>query len=267
VGVLTPPSVEPVLQVDGLCIERGDAFAVRNIRWEVWRGQHWAILGPNGSGKTSLLRAVMGYFHGRGEVSLLGQRYGTFDWRELRAQVGLVSSALWPLIPSSEPAWLTVASGRQALLGHWEALMPKEEAAARDVLARMGGAQIADRRWSVLSQGERQRVLIARALVAKPSLLFLDEPCEGLDPVARERFLRLVDGLSGEANAPTLILVTHHVEEILPLFSHVLLLARGEVVASGPVAEVLTDALLSCAFEAPLNVACTPEGRWRLNLV
>ena len=260
-------SAEPlVIDVRNLRIERDGTLAVRDVSWQVRAGEHWAILGPNGSGKTSLLRALVGYFPGRGEIALLGERFGAADWRELRTRVGLVSNALLPAIPPPELAWSTVVSGRRAMLGQWGEPNPGEETEARALLAEVGCAAIADRAWQVLSQGERQRVLIARALMSRPRLLILDEACSGLDPVARERFLAQVSGLAVRPDAPTLVLVTHHVEEIVPAISHVLLLAEGQVVAAGEKREVLTDALLSRAFDAPLVVTET-HGRYALRLV
>lgn len=250
-----------LLRVRGLRVERGETTVLDGVDWSVRRGEHWAVLGPNGCGKTSLLRALHGYLTPTaGELRVLGRDYGAYDWRELRARLGLVSSSLHASVPGHEPALATVASGRGARLDLWDEPSPAEAREARRQLARSGAAGLAERRWEVLSQGERQRVLIARALMARPSLLVLDEPCAGLDPVAREAFLARVEGLAREARGPGLVLVTHHVEEITPAFTHALLLRGGRVLAAGPREKVLTSTRLSEVFGAPLRLRRLSRG-------
>ncbi|MDO8543718.1 MAG: ABC transporter ATP-binding protein [Opitutaceae bacterium] len=242
--------MQPVLAVKNLRVARGRATILRGLDWRVDRGEHWVILGANGSGKTSLLKALTGYLSPTaGEISLLGRQYGACDWRELRLRIGVVTSAFATSIPPAEPVIETVESGKYAQLDLWHRTTPADRAAANRWLRFVGLAQIADREWAYLSQGERQRVLIARALMARPRLLILDEPCAGLDPVAREHFLRFVARLArSRRSAPALVLVTHHVEEITPGFTHALLLRAGEIVAAGPRDEVLTSANLSATF-------------------
>lgn len=207
-----------------------------------------------------------------GTVELLGATFGQgADWRELRKRVGLVSSSLRQMLPDAEPAWLTVLSGKDAQIQFWgRRPQPSEWAAALACLEQVECAHLAERPWGVLSQGERQRVLIGRALMARPALLILDEPCAGLDPVARERFLLFVERLGQRAadpDAPTLLLVTHHVEEIQPAFTHALLLRDGRALAAGPVRRVLTSANLSATFNADLKLRRTRrDGRWSLTL-
>jgi iron complex transport system ATP-binding protein len=186
---------------------------------------------------------------------VLGQRYGASDWRELRLHLGVVTSAFVAAIPPAEVALDTVMSGKFAQLDLWHRVTRADRAAARRLLAQVGAARLAGREWAYLSQGERQRVLIARALMARPKLLILDEPCAGLDPVAREQFLRFLDRLARRRGAPTLVLVTHHVEEITPRFSHVLLLRGGRVVAAGPRAGTLNSRALSATFGAALKIS------------
>jgi len=254
-------SAAPVLEISGLTVRRGDAVLLRDVAWRVGRGEHWVILGPNGCGKTSLLKALTGYLPpSAGEIAVLGRRYGRSDWRELRRSIGLVTSALQMQIPVLEPAIDTVMSGRYAQLDLWARTTRADRAAARRALRQAGIAALEERPWLYLSQGERQRVLIARALVAEPRLLILDEPCAGLDPVARARFLRLVDRLARRRATPALVLVTHHVEEITPGFTHVLLLRRGRVLAAGPREEVLTARNLSRAFGARLALRRSRDG-------
>ncbi len=253
-----------VLDVSGLCVARGATTILRGVSWRVGRGEHWVVLGRNGCGKTSLLKALTGFLSpGSGSISLLGRRYGETDWRELRLQVGIVMSALQASIPPAEPAIETVVSGRYAQLDLWRRPTRADAAAARRLLRLAGCLHLERREWLFLSQGERQRVLIARALMARPRLLILDEPCAGLDPVAREEFLRFIDGVARRKRGPALVLVTHHVEEIMPAFTHALVLRDGAVFASGPVARIVTARVLSGAFGARLSPRKT-GGRYRL---
>ena len=250
------PLPEPVLELDGLSIRRNGTIILRDISWRVERGQHWAMLGANGSGKTSLLSALTGYLMPTsGEISVLGERYGASDWRELRKQIGLVSSSVRQMMAEDEPALITVASGKAAIIDLWGDPSRAELAAAKRLLRQVECGYIADRPWSVLSQGERQRVLIARALMAQPRLLILDEPCAGLDPAACEHFLQFIQRLGRQKNSPTLVLVTHHVEEIAPVFSHVLLLKNGRVLAGGKKSAVLNSAILSNTFGTRMKLS------------
>src|SRR5688572_11521716 len=234
--------MKSVLELSGLRVERGDTAILRDVNWRIVPGEHWVILGANGSGKTSLLKALTGFLSPTaGEFSVLGRRYGASDWRDLRLKVGVVTSAFAAAIPPAETAIETVMSGKFAQLDLWSRVSRADQIKADALLEVVSAGAIAERPWLYLSQGERQRVLIARALMARPQLLILDEPCAGLDPVAREKFLQLVPALA-ETHAPrskerqaveALIFVTHHVEEITPLFTHALLLRAGGVVAAG----------------------------------
>lgn len=268
----------PILDVSHLRIERGRSVILHDVSWRVERGQHWAILGPNGCGKTSLLKALTAYMTPtRGTIDLLGGRFGQTDWRELRTHIGLVTSAVHHLIPPAEPAIETVISGKYAQLDLWGAVSRADRQRARRILRLIGAAPLTEREWLLLSQGERQRILVGRALMARPRLLILDEPCAGLDPVAREHFLHFLDGLARRARPrpargepgrtkrverPTLVLVTHHLEEIMPAFSHVLVMKAGRVVAAGPKRAVLTARILGAAFGARARLAIR-GGRWQ----
>ncbi len=246
---------KPVLAVEGLRIERAGVVILDGISWRVEPRQHWAILGPNGSGKTSLLRALTGYFMPTaGTITVLGGTYGRTDWRELRLRIGLVSSAIRQMIGDDEVALNAVVSGKYAMVNLWGRVTPADRRRALRFLAQVECAPLAARAWQHLSQGERQRVLIGRALMARPRLLILDEPCAGLDPLAREHFLQFLERLGRLRGAPALVLVTHHIEEITPVFSHALLLKGGRALASGEKGKTLTSRLLSEAFGAPIAV-------------
>ena len=256
----------PILAVSDLTVRRGDTLILDKISWKIARGEHWVILGANGSGKTSLLSALTGYLTpSAGRIELLSKTYGATDWRELRKRVGLVSSAVRQRIPDDEPAVETIVSGKLAMIAFWGAITAADRRRGLRLLRQIECRALADRPWLFLSQGERQRLLIGRALMAGPPLLILDEPCAGLDPAAREHFLQFLQRLGCGKNPPTLVLVTHHVEEIMPVFSHVLLLQRGRAVACGPRKTVLTSAVLSQAFQAPIRLQ-RRGGRYTLKL-
>lgn len=257
--------MQPILSVENLGIHRGDSHLVRDICWTVRREEHWVILGANGSGKTSLLRAVGGYLTpSEGSVTLLGETFGEADWRELRTRLGFVSASIAHLLHDEDTALEIVAGGRHAMMGHWGKLSAPDRAAARRLLDSLSAAQLADKPWQILSQGERQRVLIARALMARPRLLLLDEPCAGLDPVARERFLEFLQHLGSRRAAVPMVLVTHHVEEILPVFTHALVLREGRTLASGPLRDVITERTMRAAFGAGVRLALR-AGRYRIH--
>ncbi len=252
--------------MDRLSIQRDSTVILSEVSWRLNRGEHWVVLGANGSGKTSLLSALTGYLTPTsGRVEVLGRRFGASDWRDLRCQVGLVSSSLRQRMADDEPALFSVASGRYAMIDFWGTPSKADQRAARALLSQVEGSHLESRTWAVLSQGERQRVLIARALMSQPRILILDEPCAGLDPVARDRFLKFVERWGCQPNAPTLILVTHHVEEICPLFSHGLLLKGGRVMSMGPLAAQLNSKNLSDVFGEAVRIRRS-AGRYQLTV-
>ncbi|HEY5892774.1 MAG TPA: ABC transporter ATP-binding protein [Chthoniobacterales bacterium] len=261
---LTQSPPVPVLHLQDLTVKRGPAEILRGISWQIEQGENWVILGPNGSGKTSLLSALTGYLTpSSGTVDVLGRRFGETDWRELRKSVGIVSSSVRQRLPDDEEALITVVSGRQAMIDYWGKVTRAERAEAFEILERLECRYLAKRPWLVLSQGERQRVLIARALMAHPRLLILDEPCSGLDPIAREHFLVRMESLAQNKDGPTLILVTHHVEEITPSFDNALLLRDGRALVAGPVRKLLNSRWLSETFGHPVRVTHR-SGRYAL---
>lgn len=237
------------LRVVNLSVRRGGVEILKRVDWALSGREHWVILGANGSGKTSLLSALTGYLTPtEGRMVLLGEEFGKSDWRALRSQVGFVSSSIRQWMPDHEPALITVASGRYAMIDFWGTPRLKDRQAARAILKTVECDDLADRPWLYLSQGERQRVLIGRAMMARPRILILDEPCAGLDPAAREKFLGFLQKLGRRRSGLNLVLVTHHVEEIMPVFSHVLMLRQGSVAASGSIQTTLTSKQISKTF-------------------
>ena len=243
-----------LIGVEGLTIER-DGLILQGIDWSVGEGEHWVVLGPNGSGKSTLLNALMVFIAPtEGRLFAFGKEFGKDDWNEVKAAIGYVGSEVGRMIEPGESALDVVASGARAMINFWGEPDPKEQRAARKILKKIGSASLESRPWRQLSQGERQKILFGRALMAKPKVLFLDEPCAGLDPIARLDYLRFMESNAANPKAPALILITHHVEEITPSFTHALLLREGRVTASGPIREALTSDELSEAFGHPVRL-------------
>jgi iron complex transport system ATP-binding protein len=249
--------------MSGVTVVRDGATLLAGIEWEINEGERWALLGPNGAGKTTLLAvAAASLFPSAGAVELLGEMFGDADLGELRTRVGLSSSSLNDRVPPHEKAVDVVVTAAHGVIGRWaEGYDAGDLARARELMSRVGLSAFADRRFGSLSEGERKRVLLARALMTDPELLLLDEPAAGLDLGAREALLRLLARLAVAPGSPPSVLVTHHVEEIPVGTTHAMLLSRGRSVAQGPIAEVLTGPLLSRAFGIPLQVASL-DGRW-----
>jgi iron complex transport system ATP-binding protein len=247
---------DAVLSMSGVAVVRDRATLLADVDWTVREGERWVVLGPNGAGKTTLMQvASAALFPSRGRVELLGEVFGAVDLSELRTRVGISSAALGDRIPPHERAMDVVVTASYGVLGRWqETYDAADTERASDLLARVGLRAFADRRFGTLSEGERKRVMLARALMTDPELLLLDEPAAGLDLGAREALLRLLTRLASDSGSPPTVLVTHHPEEIPVGTTHALLLARGRTVAAGPIADVLTGALLSRAFGLPLDV-------------
>jgi iron complex transport system ATP-binding protein len=244
-------------------VVRGETHVLRDVSWNVGGAERWAVLGPNGSGKTTMLQLASAYLHPtRGTVDVLGRRLGQVDVRKLRERIGVVSAAVAKMLVPSLSARDVVMSARYAALEPWwHTYGQADRQRAEELLDRAGFAAIAERPFGVLSEGERQQVLLARTLMADPDLLLLDEPAAGLDIAGRERLVSRLAALAADRSSPPMVLVTHHVEEIPAHFSHVLLLRAGTVVASGPIGAVLTSANLSACFGLALEVEGR-SGRW-----
>jgi iron complex transport system ATP-binding protein len=253
-------SVMAILELSGIAFVRDGVTILDGVDWRVRKGEHWAVLGANGSGKTTLLKIITAYeWPTRGTVEVLGRHFGECDVRALRKEIGWVSSSLEHRLPGHDAAVDVVMSGLEASLGIYRPFGIVERAKGLAALAAMGAAQLAPKRYGILSQGEQQRVLIARALVAGPALLILDEPCAGLDPAARARFLDDLEKL-GANGGPGMILVTHHIEEIGPWVNRVLALKDGRVMASGEPEHVLRGEVLSELFS--MRCAVRRNGRF-----
>lgn len=256
----------PVLQAQNVSFRRGRGI-LHDVSWTIERGQHWCILGPNGCGKTSLINLVTGYeMATEGVIRIGGDVFGESDWREVRKRVGLVTSTLGAFLETDEPAIHAVASGREAMLNVWGRPARALIAEAARLMEGLGIGYLRESLWGVLSQGERQKILICRALMARFEVLILDEPCAGLDPVSRETFLRWLQSLGERPEAPTLVMVTHHVEEILPCMTHVLMLKSGRVFASGETHRILNSARLGEIYGHPVKLARS-RGRYSLRLL
>ncbi len=248
------PAGDVVVRLDRAGVRRGKAHLLREVSWTVELDERWVVLGPNGAGKTTLLQLAAAQLHPTtGTVEVLGERLGRVDVFELRPRIGLTSAALAQRLPAEETVLDLVVSAGYAVVGRWrEEYDLLDTGRARHLLYQLGVHHLADRRFGTLSEGERKRVQIARALMTNPELLLLDEPAAGLDLAGREQLVARLATLAADPDAPTMVLVTHHVEEIPPGVTHGLLLRDGRVVASGLLPDVLTPDLLSVTFGMPL---------------
>ncbi|WP_165646461.1 ABC transporter ATP-binding protein [Mycobacteroides abscessus] len=262
---------DPVAEIDpDLLLDFRDVLLRRNrkvlvgpVTWSVELDERWVVLGPNGAGKTSLLRIAAAMEHPTsGYAAILGERLGRVDVAELKSRIGLSSAALAQRIPDNEVVRDLVVSAGYAVLGRWrEEYEEVDTARAVDMLETLGAEHLSDRTYGTLSEGERKRVLIARALMTDPELLLLDEPAAGLDLGGREELVARLGELAADPDAPAMVLVTHHVEEIPPGFSHALLLSEGGIVAQGLLADVMTSENLSRAFGQSIVVEMI-DGRY-----
>jgi len=246
--------------MQNVSLRRDEFYLLKNINWNVNTGEHWAIIGLNGSGKTSLLKIITGYIlPSSGEVTVLGKKFGTYDLRELRKSIGWVSSSLQDALYPNENVLEIVASGKFASIGLYESPSEEDLKQVEELLEQFGCGNLSKRKYYTLSQGEKQKVILARALMSSPRLLILDEPCTGLDIFARENFLSFVEQIGKAENAPSLLYVSHHLEEILPVFSQTLLLQKGNIYSAGKTENILTTQNLSDFYQHQI------EFEWRNN--
>lgn len=252
-----------MIHVQNIHVYRNGKTMLEHVDWNVKRGEHWVILGLNGSGKTTLLNVVNGYlWPNEGTVQVLGETFGDTYIPNLRKRIGWISNAMIDNFDKRDPAIEIVLSGKFGAMRLFEKVTEEEIAEAVGKMENFNCAHLANKTFEHLSQGERQRVQIARAFMAKPEILILDEPCSGLDVLERENVLQTVSKLAEEPNAPTLIYVTHHVEEILPCFTHVLLMKNGKSILAGTREDILVEDILSDFFGTPVSLQIERERVW-----
>jgi iron complex transport system ATP-binding protein len=256
-------SDRPAVALHGVTVRREGVPVLDGIDWQVQRDERWVVLGPNGSGKTTMLQvAGARLWPTSGQVEVLGSELGRVDVRTLRPRVALVSGSVTRQLRADVTAREVVASGRYGALETWWHTYGAADWERADLLLVQGGVgAIADRSFGVISEGERQQVLLARALMRDPELLLLDEPFAGLDLGARERLLMRLHALALDAQSPPIVLVTHHCEEIPPGFTHGGLMRAGRLIAAGPLGAVITSQHVSACFDVTVAVGCS-DGRW-----
>ena len=252
----------PVIELKNVTLEREDSI-LREINLTVHTGERWIIMGPNGSGKSSLIHLLSGYLQpSSGSLEVLsGMVCDDHGWAGKRHYIGVVSAHISQMIESDELAGDVVLSGKEGVLNVWEQAPESTVLETIQVLKDTNSWHLRDREWGRLSQGERQRILISRALMNKAKILILDEPCAGLDPAAREHYLHFLESLLQSKPEMTLIMITHHVEEITSSFSHALLLKEGQVEQTGTIAETMTSNNLSSLFQSDIELT-HEEGRF-----
>ena len=252
-----------VVELADASVVRGATPLLSAVTWSVDESDRWVVIGPNGAGKTTLLQLLAAQIHPTdGMVSVLGEILGAVDVFELRPRIGVTSAALADRIPRGEAVGNVVVSASYAVMGRWhEQYDAADFQRAGRLMRQLRVEHLGKRTFGTLSEGERKRVQIARALMTDPELLLLDEPAAGLDLAGRESLVETLSENEADREAPAVVLVTHHLEEIPPGMTHALLLRGGRVVAAGPIGEVLTDELMSETFGLPLHVDRT-DGRW-----
>jgi iron complex transport system ATP-binding protein len=257
-----------VVDLAGVSIVRNGSTLISDITWEVDEADRWVVIGPNGAGKTTLLQVVSAQIHpSSGVAGLLGEVLGVVDVFELRPRIGLTSAALAERIPRGERVHDVVVSASYAVIGRWrEQYDELDHERADELLAQLRIDALADRTFGTLSEGERKRVQIARALMTDPELLLLDEPAAGLDLAGRETLVNTLGELAQDHYAPASVLVTHHVEEIPAGITHAMLLKDGKIVAAGPLRDTLTAENLTKTFDIELSLT-EADGRWTARAV
>lgn len=256
-----------IINLDHISFIRNNSIILDDISLRIEPGQHWAIIGPNGSGKTSLVSIINSYhWPSEGTAEVLGKRFGSTDLRELRRHIGECSSEIMNMIHNKDSVMDIVLSGRFASIGLYETPSAGDHERSQELLEFFGLSDLSDRRFGLLSDGEKKKTIIARALMPEPELLVLDEPCAGLDLKAREELLDAVENMCIAAGGPTLIYISHHIEEILPAITHALVLGKGRMVASGAKKDVLTGDVLSKAFDIPIDLVMRNGRFWPVAL-
>jgi iron complex transport system ATP-binding protein len=249
-----------LIHVTDVSFIREEKTILQDVSWHVSKGEHWVLLGANGSGKTTLLEIVTGYqFPSRGEVEVLGERYGQVDLREVRKRIGYMSQSLFEKLTLRDPLWEAVATGAHGYLRFYENVAAEVKEKALQRLEQVGLIELKDHPLGTLSQGERKKALLARTLMGDPELIIMDEPCSGLDILEREKFLQVVNGLGTDA---AMVYVTHHIEEIIPVFTHTAMIRSGRITAAGRKEEVLTASNLLNTFGVEVRLEWEGERPW-----
>lgn len=245
-----------ILEIENLSVRRSGKTILGPLNWQVLEGQRWVVLGPNGAGKTTLLQVCSSLIHPtNGSIKILGEQLGKVDVFELRTRIGLTSSALVEQLPADELVIDVVLTAAYAMLGRWQEKYDLwDESRAMALLTALGVRELGGRNFGSLSEGEKKRVQIARALMADPELLLLDEPASSLDLGGREDLLKRIEVFAKDTLAPATVIVTHHIEEIPAGTTHALLLKEGSEVAKGDINTVITDLNLSNAYGLPISV-------------
>lgn len=250
------------LSLTNVSLERQNKKLLNNVTWQVNKGENWAILGLNGSGKTSLLKLITAeYWTSQGSVEVLGNKFGGTDISNMRTKIGIVGSFIAERLSPHMLAEKIVLTGKYKSSILYTEYGEKELEEARQMLISIGGEHLLGRIYASLSQGEKQLLLIARSLMESPEILILDEATSGLDLFAREKLLTQIEQITSLPNAPTIIYVTHHAEEITRSFTHVLLLKKGQIIAEGPKNEVLTETILSDFYDKKVSIVPLGDDR------
>ncbi|AIQ59004.1 ABC transporter ATP-binding protein [Paenibacillus borealis] len=250
-----------MISLQHLSLRREQSLILDDVSLEMKQGENWVILGRNGSGKTTLLEMMTGYlFPSKGSVEVLGYKFGQCDLREVRKEIGYIGPSLMEKLSLTDPVWEVVATGAYAYLRFYQAIPQSVQDQALKLLDDMNLSELAYHPFGTLSQGERKKAMLARCLMAEPKLLIMDEPCAGLDLFEREKMLAEIDKLKQHNVA--VVYVTHHVEEIVPLFTHVALIRDGKLAGAGPKEEVLTREMLMDTFDIPVDVEWDSGRPW-----
>ncbi|MEO3944574.1 ATP-binding cassette domain-containing protein [Gorillibacterium sp. CAU 1737] len=244
-----------MIELHQLTFQRGERTILQDVSLSFSEGEHWVILGRNGCGKTTLLEMINGYlFPSSGRVKVLGEWYGETDVRDMRKRIGYISQSLFEKMALRDPVWEVVATGAYAFLRFYQQIPKEVKEKALELLEFVGLSKVKDQPLGTLSQGERKKILLARTLMVEPSILIMDEPCSGLDLFERERFLEKVEQVRRRSPHLLMLYVTHHIEEVMPAFTHCALLEEGRLIRSGRKEEVLQAEALSQAFGVPLQL-------------
>ncbi|WP_366295454.1 ATP-binding cassette domain-containing protein [Paenibacillus sp. AN1007] len=250
-----------VVMMEQISLRRDENQILKDVHLRIEAGEHWVILGRNGSGKTTLLEMMNGYlFPTEGRIEVLGNVYGQCDVREVRKEIGYISQTLIEKLTLRDPVWEVVATGAYAFLRFYQTIPDEVKTKVMQLLDEMGFSKLADQPLGTLSQGERKKVMLARSLMAEPKLLIMDEPCAGLDLYEREKMLIEIDRL--RQRNMTVVYVTHHVEEIVPLFTHVALIRDGRIAAAGPKHDILTEDTIKHTYDIPVDIQWYEDRPW-----